>query len=154
MSASRLCLIAAACVALGALPPGSAAAAGAPSFEAAPSGLQVPVSALARPAAWLDPSRLRVSTLLSVGTGFSGHASALQVTSFGYQFQAPLRMSVSLGNTFGLGGANGGGSFFLEGLDLAWHPLPSMLFEVRYQDLRSPLQLAPGPWGTREPLWR
>jgi len=135
------------------LPPGSVAAA-APPFEAAPSGLQVPVSVLARPAAWLDPSRLRVSTLLSVGTGFSGHASALQVTNFGYQFQAPLRMSVSLGNTFGLGGASGGGSFFLEGLDLAWHPLPSMLFEVRYQDLRSPLQLAPGAWGTREPLWR
>ena len=154
MSASRLCLIAAACVALGALPPGSVAAAAAPSFEAAPAGLQVPVSALARPAAWLDPSRLRVSTLLSVGTGFSGHASALQVTSFGYQFQAPLRMSVSLGNSFGLGGANGGGSFFLEGLDVAWHPLPSMLFEVRYQDLRSPLQLESGAWGVREPLWR
>src|SRR5436309_12153340 len=151
MNASRLCLIPAACLALAALPPDTAVAAGAPPFEAAPSGLQVPVSVLARPAAWLDPSRLRVSTLLSVGTGFSGHASALQVTNFGYQFQAPLRMSVSLGNTFGLGGASGGGSFFLEGLDLAWHPLPSMLFGARYQDLRPPLRLAPGAWGPRAP---
>ncbi len=110
-----------------------------------PSGTytpSVPVSAFARPAAWLDPSRLHVSTSVSVGSGFGG-TQALQVTSLHYQFQAPLWMSVSLGNAWGSGAASRKGSAFLEGLDIGFRPSASMLFQLRYRDLRSPLQLSP-----------
>jgi hypothetical protein len=45
----------------------------------------VPVSAFARPASWLDPSRLQISTEVSVGTGFSGGSQGLQVTRLSYR---------------------------------------------------------------------
>src|SRR5215470_9555071 len=105
----------------------------------------VPVSAFARPASWLDPSRLQISTEVSVGTGFSGGSQGLQVTRLSYRLGAPLAMSVSIGNTFGGNrpsfGANGSGnSMFLEGLDLQYRPIPSMLVQFHYTDVRSPLQ--------------
>jgi len=101
---------------------------------------RVPVSALARPMVGFDPSRMHFSTTVSVGTGFGGRSEGLQVSRLSYDFSAPLSMSVSLGNAFGSNAARGGNSFFLEGLDVAWRPTNSMVFQVRYQDLRSPLQ--------------
>ncbi len=107
---------------------------GAPAY--APS---VPVSALTRPAAWLDPSRLHFSTSLSVGTAF-GTTQGLQVTSLHYDFAIPLSMSVSLGNAWGPSAAGRNGSPFLEGLNLTYRPLRSLLVNVQYRDIRSPLQ--------------
>jgi len=102
---------------------------------------QVPVSAFARPASWFDPSRLRMSTTVSVGSGFGGTTSALQVTSLNYSFGAPLAMRVSLGNTLGTNGAGGNGSnFFLEGLALDYRPSASTMFRIEYRNIRSPLQ--------------
>ncbi len=101
---------------------------------------RVPVSALARPMVGFDPSRLHFSTTVSVGTGFGGRSEGLQVSRLSYDFGAPLSMSVSLGNAFGSGTSRGGNPFFLEGLDVAWRPTASTVFQVRYQDLRSPLQ--------------
>jgi hypothetical protein len=102
---------------------------------------RVPLSAFSAPMAWFDPSRLHLSSTLSVGSGFGSSTSALSVTSLSYQFKAPLSMSVSLGNTFGPGGlGSGGSSFFLEGLDVAWHPTKNSLFRVEMHDVRSPLQ--------------
>jgi hypothetical protein len=100
----------------------------------------VPVSAFARPASWLDPSRLQLSTEFSVGTGFGG-SQGLQVTRLSYRLGSPLAMSVSIGNAFGGNRISGGNGMFLEGLDLSYRPLPSMLVQFRYNDLRSPLQL-------------
>jgi hypothetical protein len=127
-----------------------ALAAGAPAL----SGFdpEVPVSAFARPASWFDPSRLQMSTTVSVGSGFGGTTSALQVTSFNYSFGAPLTMRVSLGNSLGTGGGNGS-NFFLEGLALDFRPSASTSIRIQYRDLRSPLQYdsgfidpAYGPW--------
>src|SRR5881409_981792 len=81
---------------------------------------RVPVSAFARPSAWIDPSRLHVSTSVSVGSGFGGGVGALQVTSLSYQFAAPMWMNVSVGNAWGPEQTRSGGSFFLEGLDFAY----------------------------------
>lgn len=110
----------------------------------------VPVSAFAHPASWLDMSRLHVSSMVSVGSGFTSGTNALQVTSLSYQFAAPVWMRVSVGNAWGPGNANasGGNSFFLEGVDLGWHPTPNMTFQVQFQNVRSPLQQRPyGYWG-------
>ena len=104
---------------------------------------RVPVSALARPAAWFDPSRLHIATSVSVGSGFGSGVNALQLTRLSYQFQAPLWMNVSLGNAWGA--SRGRNSFFLEGIDVAYRPIPSLLFQVQYRELRSPLQVSPGP---------
>jgi hypothetical protein len=101
---------------------------------------RVPVSSLARPMVGVDPSRLHFSTTVSVGSGFGGRSEGLQVSRLSYDFGAPLSMSVSLGNAFGSSTGRSGNAFFLEGLDLAWHPTASTVFQVRYQDLRSPLQ--------------
>jgi hypothetical protein len=101
----------------------------------------VPVSAFSRPAFWFDPSRLQISTEVSMGTGFSGGSSGLQVTRLSYRIGEPLSMSVSVGNAFGAG-TRGGTGMFLEGLDLQYRPMPSMLVQFRYNDLRSPYQLA------------
>jgi len=111
---------------------------GSPSF----TGYQpsVPISALARPIAALDPSRFHVSTSVSVGSGFGGGTSGLQVTSFSYQFRAPMWMSVNLGNAWGAGTTSGGMTPFLEGLDVGFRPTQNMLFRVQYRDFRSPLQ--------------
>lgn len=133
-----------------------------PCFWAAPthagSGFyepQVPVSAFARPALWLDPSRLHVSTEVSVGSGFTGGPQGLQVTRLTYRIGEPLAMRVSLANAFGTRGPGGGNRMFLEGLDLSYRPFSSVLFQVRYQDLRSPLQLSrPGLGAGAYDYWR
>ena len=106
---------------------------------------RVPLSAFARPANWFDPSRLHLSSTVSVGSGWGGTTNALQVTRLSYQFGAPLSMSVSVGNTFGLNSARSGSSFFLEGLDVAWRPSANTLFRVEMRDIRSPLQYS--QWG-------
>ena len=67
----------------------------------------------------------------------------LQVTHFSYQFAAPLRLSVGLGNAFG-SGPGGDGSFFLEGLHLDYRPSRFFNIQVNYQDFRSPLQRSYG----------
>jgi hypothetical protein len=111
---------------------------------------RVPISALARPAAWFDPSRLHVSTSVTVGSGFGGGTSALQRTSFHYDFGMPLSLNVSVGNAWGPGTARGN-SFFLEGLDVGYRPFQSMLIRVQYRDVRSPLQYTDGfrsPYGS------
>jgi|SRR6476661_3265934 hypothetical protein len=99
----------------------------------------IPISALARPMSWLDPSRMQLSTSVSVGSAF-GTTQALQVTSLRYQFGAPLSMAVSVGNSFGPSSAGKSGSPFLEGLSLAYRPARSLFINVQYRDLRSPLQ--------------
>jgi hypothetical protein len=108
---------------------------------------RVPVSALARPMAWFDPSRIRVSSTTSFGSSLGGGVSALQTTSFSYRFEAPVWMRVSLGNAWSDRTAGSQNSFFLQGLDLAYRPSPSTIFEFRYQSLRSPLQFAPDARG-------
>ncbi len=112
-------------------------------FDPAAAGFQprVPISALARPAAWFDPARLHMSSSFSVGSGLGGGTtSALQVTSFSYQYRAPVTMSVSVGNAFGPGSASRNSSFFLESLDLSYHPSANAIFKVQFRDMRSPLQ--------------
>ncbi len=106
---------------------------------------RVPLSAFARPASWFDPSRLHLMSTVSVGSGFGGRTDALQVTRLSYQFGAPLSMSVSVGNTFGLDRARSGSAFFLEGLDLSWRPNRNSLFRIEMRDVRSPLQYS--TWG-------
>jgi len=111
----------------------------------------VPVSQLARPFGALDPTRLHVSTSLSFGSGFGGTTQGLQVTSLSYQFGRPLAMSVSVGSTFGGANANTN-AFFLEGLNLSYRPMSSMVFNIQYHDFRSPLQYSQydqGPFGPR-----
>jgi hypothetical protein len=110
----------------------------------------VPVSALARPMAWFDPSRLHVSTSVSMGSGFGSGVNALQVTSLSYRFGAPLWMNVSVGNAWGPDRARSNSSFFLEGLDLGFRPMSALQVQLHYRDFRSPLQMgAIGPWGER-----
>jgi hypothetical protein len=110
----------------------------------------VPVSAFARPAAWLDPQRLQVTAEVMVGTGFGGRGmNGLQVTRLNYRIADPLAVQVSIGNAFGSSMAGGAGSFFLEGFDVSYQPFRSLLVQVHYKDVRSPLQLSrPGtdPW--------
>ena len=108
---------------------------------------RVPVSALARPMAWFDPSRIRVTSTTSVGSSLGGGVSALQTTSFSYRFQAPMSMRVSLGNAWSDRTAGSRNSLFLQGLDFAYRPSPSTIFEFRYQNFRSPLQFAPDTRG-------
>jgi hypothetical protein len=103
----------------------------------------VPISALGVPASWFDPSRLHLSSTITVGSGFGGGTNALQVTNFQYQLARPLSMSVSLGNAFGTGSASNS-SFFLEGLDLTYKPGANSLLRVQFRDVRSPLQYGYG----------
>jgi hypothetical protein len=112
--------------------------------ESAGFSPRVPLSAFARPASWFDPSRLRLMSTVSVGSGFGGQTSALQVTRLSYQFGAPLTMSVSVGNTFGTYGSKNS-SFFLEGLDVQWRPNANSIFRIEMRDIRSPLQYS--QWG-------
>jgi hypothetical protein len=110
---------------------------------------QVPVSAFARPASWLDPQRLHLTSSVSVGSGFGG-TQALQVTSLSYQFSAPLTLGVSVGNAWGSNTPGRSGSPFLEGLDVSYRPFSSMMVRFQYRDIRSPLQFsADSPYG----LW-
>ena len=107
---------------------------------------RVPVSAFARPAGWLDPGRLRIATSVSVGSGFSGGTSALQVTSFSYQFTKPAWLEVGLGNALGSGNPRGNG-LFLESLKFGFRPTANSIFQVQFRDVRSPLQYANDPYG-------
>ena len=102
----------------------------------------VPISGFARAASWFDPSRLHLSSTVSVGSAY-GVTSALQVTRLSYQFGAPLSMSVSIGNSFGPNAVGGTNPFFLEGFDLTWRPNANSVFRVEMHDVRSPLQLDP-----------
>ena len=109
----------------------------------------VPISAFARPASWFDPSRLHLTSTVSVGSGFAGQTAALSTTRLSYAFGAPLSMSVSLGNTFGFDRGGRGSSFFLEGFDVAWRPTANSMFRIEMRDYRSPLQYSPWGWGYR-----
>jgi len=139
----------AALVALAARPAPASSLGSAPLFSP-----RVPVSAFAIPR-WFDPSRLHVSTQVSMGTSGWGATglNAMQVTTLSYSFKAPLAMSVSVGNEWGPNATPGGQSFFLEGFSVAYQPSRSFLLQIQYQDLRSPLQLrdygfrGPGRWG-------
>jgi hypothetical protein len=103
----------------------------------------VPISGFARAASWFDPSRLHLSSTVSVGSAYGGATSALQVTSLSYQFGRPLSLSVSVGNSFGPSARGGTNPFFLEGFDLTWRPTGNSVFRVEMHDVRSPLQLDP-----------
>lgn len=109
---------------------------------------RVPVSMLSTPS-WFDPSRLRMATSITMGGGYGG-TGGLSVTSFSYRFGSPLDVSVNLGNAFGGGVSRSGSGFFLEGVDVTYRPRPNMVFQVHYQDIRSPLQ-----YGLQSPssLW-
>ncbi len=111
---------------------------------------RVPISALARPVRWLDPSRFHVASSVSVGSGFGGGVNALQTVSLSYRFGAPVWMNLTLGNAWGAQTA-GSRSPFLEGMDLTYRPSRATFFEIRYRNVRSPLQAAPGTFGDRGP---
>jgi len=150
MNSRRALAVVAAIICLACVRPAMAddATANVSGFSNSPAGgytPQVPVSSFARPASWLDMSRLHVTTSFSMGTGFGGGTSAMQVTSFAYQFASPLAVSVSLGNTFGAGSP--GSSMFLEGFSVQYHPHPSFQINVDYRDIRSPLQYQNSPFG-------
>ena len=100
---------------------------------------KVPISALARPAAWFDPSRLQLSTSVTVGSGFGSGTQGLQVTSLSYAFRAPVWMRVNVGNAWG-SATSGNSSMFLEGVDLGVRPFTNFLIQVHYRDFRTPLQ--------------
>ena len=124
---------------------GASTPGGSPFFGTGYSGGpgSVPVSALAMPSRWLDRSRLNVSSEFTFGSSSGFGSGGLQVTRLSYQFAAPLRMRVSVGNAFG-GGVRDDGKFFLEGLDVNYQPFRSMTLNVQYRNLRSPLQM---PYG-------
>jgi hypothetical protein len=143
--------IACALVSTALLVPVAASASSFPGYGPELAQPRVPVSLLARPFSWFEPSRLQIGSTVSVGTGFSGGAEGLQVTSFTYRFHKPLIMSVRLGNAFGAGARNG--SPFLEGLDLQWKPSATTFFQVQFRDVRSPLQLARDPYGFGGSAW-
>jgi hypothetical protein len=153
MNASRiavLALSAALLVILSAGPVNAGTIGGAPLFSP-----RVPVSAFGLARDWFDPSRVHVSSMVSVGSSGWGSrgTSALQVTTLSYSFKAPVAMSVSLGNAWGTSSARSGQSFYLQGFSLAYQPSRSVQFQIQYQDLRSPLQFrqsgfgTPGHWG-------
>jgi hypothetical protein len=111
----------------------------------------VPISGFARAASWFDPSRLHLSSTVSVGSAY-GVTSALQVTRLSYQFGAPLSMGVSIGNSFGPNTVGGTNPFFLEGFDLTWRPSANALLRIEMHDVRSPLQLDRYGYGYGDPF--
>jgi len=124
-------------------------------FEPVASGFQprVPISLLGSLGSLggrFDPARFHLSSTFTVGSGFGSGTNALQVTSFSYQFRAPVAMSVRVGNAFGPGSSSGS-SMFLEGVDLAVRPSANSVLRVQFQNVRSPLQYGYGPdrpyWG-------
>jgi len=124
------------------------------SFDSGPSlgyAPRVPISALARPVSALDLSRLHVSTMVSVGSGWGPGTQALQVTSLSYQFKAPVQMRISVGNAWGQQ-VQGGSAFFLEGADLSFRPSANSFFQISYQNVRSPLQYNASPFNY-SPYW-
>jgi len=103
----------------------------------------VPVDGLAFPSGWFDASRLHFSQSFSFGSGGGYGSNALSVTSLSYQLSNPLSCSVSLGNAWGGGARQFGGtqnSTFLEGFNVRYRPNPAFEFQVQYQNVRSPLQ--------------
>ncbi len=100
---------------------------------------KVPISALARPAGWFDPSRLQLSTSVTVGSGFGSGTQGLQVTSLSYAFRTPVWMRVNVGNAWG-SATSANSSMFLEGVDLGVRPFTNFLIQVHYRDVRTPLQ--------------
>ncbi len=151
MNATRkLVGVAAALLALLALSFASVPAHAATGFGTSPAFVpRVPVSAFGL-ARWFDPSRMHLSSTVSVGSGWGSGTNALQVTTLSYDFKAPVALSVSLGNSWGSNLQRGQqSSFFLEGFNLAYQPSKSVMFQIQYQDLRSPLQLGYGPMGLR-----
>lgn len=98
----------------------------------------VPMGGFSRGLAAFDPSRLSVSTSVTVGGGFGG-TQGLQVTRLGYQFRGPIAMSVGVGNRFG---GPGQMSPFLESFALRYQPSRSTTFQFEFRDVRSPLQLS------------
>lgn len=153
MNPRRIAALASLVTFLAILPGGHASAGaigGSPLFSP-----RVPVSAFGLARDWFDPSRLHVSSMVSVGSSSWGSrgTSALQVTTLSYSFKAPVAMSVSLGNAWGGNTARNAQSFYLQGFNLAYQPSRSMQFQIQYQDLRSPLQYpqpgfgVPGRWG-------
>jgi hypothetical protein len=121
---------------------------GAPGFGSSTSMFgyapKVPVSAFANPAAWFDPSRLHLSTSITVGSGGGVGSQALQTTSLSYQFKAPVWLNVSVGNAWGASSRLGNSSsVFLQGVDFGMRPFSSMEIQVHYRDVRSPLQYSP-----------
>ena len=149
-----LASVAALLVSLLAGPSAAGAIGGAPLFSP-----RVPVSAFGLARDWFDPSRLHVSSMVSVGSSSWGSrgTSALQVTTLSYSFKAPVAMSVSVGNAWGANTPRGGQSLYLQGFSLAYQPSRTMQFQIQYQDLRSPLQYqpygfgSPGRWGLLSP---
>jgi hypothetical protein len=113
---------------------------------------RVPISAFSMPS-MIDPTQLHFSTSVSFGSGFGGGTNGLQVTSMSYQFKMPLAMRVSVGNTWGPA-AMGNNKMFLEGLDLTYQPFKSMMFNIQYRDVRSPLQLDGYGYGYPYRGWR
>jgi len=104
---------------------------------------RVPVSAFGMPSAGFDPSRLHISTSMSVGSGWGGgNTNALQVTNFSYQFSRPVWMSVGVGNAWG-GNTASGSSMFLESVRFGFQPTKNSVFSFSFQNVRSPLQLNP-----------
>ncbi len=99
-----------------------------------------------------DPSRFHMSSTVTVGSGYGFGTSALQVTSFSYEFRAPLAMSVRVGNAFGSGSAPNS-SMFLEGLDLSYRPSANSLLRIQFQNVRSPLQYGYGYGGPGRGFW-
>jgi hypothetical protein len=100
----------------------------------------VPISALGRPASWLNPSNFHVTSSLSFGTGFGGASEGLAVTSFSYQFKSPMFLNVSMGDSWGSSSLSNGGKPFLEGVDFGFNPMSNMTVRLQYRDFRSPLQ--------------
>ena len=132
-------------VAMSTAPSSAAGIGGAPLFSPA-----VPISAFGLARDWFDPSRLHVSSMMSVGTSSWGSrgTSGLQVTTLSYSFRAPVAMSVSLGNAWGANTPRGGQAPYLQGFSLAYQPSRTMQFQIQYQDLRSPLQYQPSGFGS------
>jgi hypothetical protein len=153
MNPRRIAMLASVIALLAVLLSGHAAAGaigGSPLFSP-----RVPVSAFGLARDWFDPSRLHVSSMVSVGSSSWGSrgTNALQVTTLSYSFKAPVAMSVSLGNAWGSSTPRNGQSFYLQGFNLAYQPSRTMQFQIQYQDLRSPLMRhssgfgVPGRWG-------
>jgi hypothetical protein len=135
-------------VALVALSLTAAAAHAGSGFESVSAGFQprVPVSllgSLGGLTSRFDPSRFHMSTTVSMGTGYGMGASGMAVTSFSYQFRAPVAMSVRVGSALGAG-TSANSSMFLEGLDLSYRPSANSVFRVQFQNVRSPLQYGYG----------
>ncbi len=110
----------------------------------------VPVSAFARPAAWLDPSRLSLSGSMSFGS-YGGGLQNLNLLHLRYALPQPWGLQVSVGSLSGWQAA-GRDRFFLEGVDLTYRPSTTSWLRLQYRDYRSPLQISSPlqsqrPWG-------